>query len=670
VAFITTPGAAGTDSIKFEGTAGVDALYALNQTGKITAEGLAGDDTIFIANSTGLVGTTTVIGGDGKDNIAFQDAAGANVARISNSEVRGSKGDDTITTVGAESSKIKGNDQDDNFSLSGNYSNSVVAGNADEDSFFIATTTANVTQTDGSVVTTTTGSITLSETKIVGGKGEDGEMTFTAGQGIIAAVNSTINGNDGDDAIQIGNVGSASGFTVFGGKGNDFITSSNAGADTVIYSGDIGDDQITTGAAKDSVLGGEGVDRINAGGDKDTIDAGAGNDIVTDNTGDDTVALGEGNDRYIDGAGSDSITGGLGADTFTLDATATDDNNYIIGAKADSNAVTSGTTRDFDTFGSGFTALIQHIDITSVAESLLGDAVSSSTNVATTRASGVVAGTTAANRVVARFSQASGIIDSGTEGTAFTAGTVLTNVAQIEGVTVTDANIDALNAVLDTLDAAATAAGDNYYVTAGDAANVAEDDVVYFDGDGNFIASTRTSAAGVVDADNAGNVIATGDVYEVNTARRFVDAGELAALTAGGNDVVNALSYNAANTRVTSETTIAASAVTNFVAADDVDSFADLAVALGDNVLTASGSAQGSNVNYNVVTINDGGATNIDGTYIIVNNTNTILDSGDLMFRLTGAGATTTATAAVNLGSEINQYGIFDSSEASSAWII
>jgi hypothetical protein len=39
---------------------------------------------------------------------------------------------------------------------------------------------------------------------------------------------------------------------------------------------------------------------------------------------------------------------------------------------------------------------------------------------------------------------------------------------------VTAANIDALNAVLDTLDAAATAAGDNYYVTAGDAANVAE----------------------------------------------------------------------------------------------------------------------------------------------------------------------------------------------------
>jgi hypothetical protein len=639
VAFTTIPGAAGTDSIKFEGTAGVDALYALNQTGKITAEGLAGDDTIFIANSTGLVGTTTVVGGDGKDNIAFQDAAGANVARISNSEVKGSKGDDTITTVGAESSKIKGNNDDDNFLLSGNYSNTTIAGNEGEDTFQVSTTTVNVVQADGTTVATTTGSITLSETKVVGGKSNDGEMTFTAGQGITAAVNSTINGNDGNDAIQIGNVGSASGFTIFGGQGNDLITSSNAGADTVIYSGDKGDDQITTGAAKDSILGGEGVDRINGGGDKDTIDAGAGNDIVTDNTGDDTTALGEGNDSYTDAAGNDSITGGLGADSYTLNSTRNDNNNYIIGNKADSCATTTGTSRGFDTFNSGFTAAIQHIDITAVAESLLGDAVSSSTTVATTQASLVGTATTdLGTGVRLRFVEANDVT-KGAAGAA-PAALALANVAQIGSVTVTTANVAALNEGLTTNGVNSDAANG----TAGTAVTaLAAGDVAYYDGSGDFIGSTTENAAGVI------TVNALASAFEFDT-----------------------LTTNATATQVSELTRTAASAVTTFGAADNVDSFSDLATALGDSTLTASGSANGSNVNYNVVTIADDAATNINGTYIIVNNTNNILDSGDLMFRI-GNGTfadSATETAAVQFAEEINQFGQFDSSETASAWII
>ena len=148
--------------------------------------------------------------------------------------------------------------------------------------------------------------------------------------------------------------------------------------------------------------------------------------------------------------------------------------------------------------------------------------------------------------------------------------------------------------------------------------------------------------------------ISGGDLFETNTATRFVDAGELAGATAA-----NGLSYNGAGTRVTSETTIAASAVTSFVDADNVDSFADLAVALGDSILTASGSANSSNVNYNVVTIADDAATNINGTYIIVNNTNNILDSGDLMFRV-GNGtfadsATETAAVEVDEGESLDE---------------
>jgi Ca2+-binding RTX toxin-like protein len=662
VAFTTIPGAAGTDSIKFEGTAGVDALFALNQTGSITAEGLAGDDTIFIANSTGLVGTTTVIGGDGKDNIAFQDAAGANVARISNSEVRGSKGDDTITTVGSESSKIKGNNDDDDFFLSGNYSNSTISGNEGEDTFQISTTTTNVTQADGTVVATTTGSITLSETKIVGGKSNDGEMTFTGGQGIVAAVNSTINGNDGNDAIQIGTVASANGFTVFGGQGNDLITSSNAGADTVIYSGDKGDDQITTGAAKDSILGGEGVDRIRAGGDKDTIDAGAGNDIVTDEAGNDTTGLGEGNDRYIDGAGSDSITGGLGGDTYTLNTTTGDDNTYIIGALADSAAATSGTTRTFDTFGSGFTAAIQNINIASVAESLLGDAASSSTGVETTQTRVSFAGSNQkmveAVGTTKAAASAAGVLQVGHANDA------IDNVTQISAITATGGatgNLTALNTALaaaaaKTIGGVAQAAGN---LIQGAVTALAAGDVIYIDGAGDVIATTRAAAD-------------TGILTETNSFRQFMSVAEIAAgAPAAGTGA--ALTFNKGNTNGTKATdvsSISASAVTTYGAADNVDSFSDLATELSDNVLTASGSANGSNVNYNVVTIADDAVTNINGTYIIVNNTNRILDAGDLMFRVTGAGLTATDSLAVNLASEINQYGVMGTSASDSAWIL
>ena len=107
MAFQTIPGESGVD---FVGTAAVDALFALNESGAITADALAGDDTINIANSTGLVGNATVKGGEGDDTIAFTDANGANVSRLSNSVVNGGAGDDTISTEGTESSVVRGNE--------------------------------------------------------------------------------------------------------------------------------------------------------------------------------------------------------------------------------------------------------------------------------------------------------------------------------------------------------------------------------------------------------------------------------------------------------------------------------------------------------------------------------------------------------------------------------
>jgi hypothetical protein len=151
------------------------------------------------------------------------------VSRLLNSSVNGGAGDDTISTEGAESTVIRGNEDDDNFNLAGNYSNSTVNGNVGEDSF------------------TVTASLILSNTKLLGGDSNDGLMNFSGGTGIGAAVNSTINGSKGNDNITLGAVSSVAGFTVFGGQGNDVITSLTA-RDGIVYSGDLGDDQITTGS--------------------------------------------------------------------------------------------------------------------------------------------------------------------------------------------------------------------------------------------------------------------------------------------------------------------------------------------------------------------------------------------------------------------------------------
>lgn len=346
LAFETIFGEAGVD---FIGTDSVDVLFSLNETGAITVDAKGGNDTITLQDSDQVVGTATIKGGAGNDNITLSAESGGNNSRLSSSSVNGGQGDDNFFLAGSVSTTIRGNEEDDDFFLAQNYTNSTINGNSGEDSFFVRA------------------GFQLSNSKILGGNDNDGRMDFSAG--ILSAVDSTINGSKGNDNITIGLVTEATNFTVFGGQDNDVINSTNTGSDNVVYSGDKGDDQITTGAAKDSVLGGEGNDLIATGADADTIDAGAGNDIVNDGAGNDTINLGEGNDIYVDAAGDDTITGGAGADTYTP----ADGGNYIIGSTDDSAAAISGTNRTFDSMLAGFAAATDTIDISAMSESLTGD---------------------------------------------------------------------------------------------------------------------------------------------------------------------------------------------------------------------------------------------------------------------------------------------------------
>jgi hypothetical protein len=594
VAFTTIRGATGTDTIKFEGTSAVDALFALNETAPMSVTGVAGNDIINLANSSGVVGNATVRGGEGNDTIRFTDAAGANVSRLLNSSVSGGVGDDDIFTEGSESTKFRGNEADDDFVIAGNYSNSTLNGNSGEDSFAI----------------TAGNSITLSSSKILGGGDNDGRMNFTGGDGIANAVDSRINGSQGNDQIRIGRVALASTFNISGGQGNDLIVSVNAAADGIVYNGNDGDDQITTGAANESVGGGEGDDLINAGGGTDSINAGTGNDIVNDGAGNDISLLGEGNDAYTDAAGDDTITGGAGRDTYTIDATG--DNNYVIGS-GDSAATLTGTSQGFDIFSAGFTADNQHIDLTPVAEALLGDAVTGGTQVQT------------ANRLA-----------TGAAGSTATFGYTTAASTILGGVTPTVFESTGLETQADV-------AVTQIATFVGNATTAAVANGLAVGVTGFFDATPGSASEGFL----IGTVAANGTFTQTAGANYKIIAtnADITADIAGGTVVSNATS------------TVEVSAIT----ASTASSFAALRTQFANGGLTNSGGDNGNFINYNVVQVagNVGAAAGMNGTYIIVNNTNNILDSGDVMFEVAGGAA-----------ADINQFGIFSSTTNASAFII
>ena len=113
LAFETIRGESGVD---FIGTDGVDVLFSLNDAGTKTVDAQGGNDTVDLTNETGVVGTAEVKLGEGDDTLTM----GANDTgnnRLADSTVNGGPGDDNITTEGAVSTKIRGNEDDDDFFL-------------------------------------------------------------------------------------------------------------------------------------------------------------------------------------------------------------------------------------------------------------------------------------------------------------------------------------------------------------------------------------------------------------------------------------------------------------------------------------------------------------------------------------------------------------------------
>lgn len=157
-----------------------------------------------------------------------------------------------------------------------------------------------------------------------------------------------INGQAGDDIIQTFTdifsngvlVGRVSGDdTVYGGSGNDYVTSGDgddslfggSGNDT-LFAGS-GVDVLNGGSGQDSLYGAEGVDTLSGGtgndylyggSDLDVLFGGADNDVLFGDDlnatrasgGNDILDGGYGNDTLFGGIGADKLTGGAGDDTF------------------------------------------------------------------------------------------------------------------------------------------------------------------------------------------------------------------------------------------------------------------------------------------------------------------------------------------------------------------
>ena len=155
----------------------------------------------------------------------------------------------------------------------------------------------------------------------------DDSVTFTSLSATTFRVNETqINGSPVSNIYQF--TTPITRVSIFGQKGNDYISTTAINTVLVTISGGLGNDTILGSTGNDQIDGGEGQDTITdtVGNNKidgaegnDTITAGVGNDTINGDDGDDFIDAGDGNDYVDGGEGGDQIFGGAGDDVLIGD---------------------------------------------------------------------------------------------------------------------------------------------------------------------------------------------------------------------------------------------------------------------------------------------------------------------------------------------------------------
>ena len=144
----------------------------------------------------------------------------------------------------------------------------------------------------------------LARLQVMGGTGDDTIKVHD-----MEANSITVDGGDGNDNITVYNVGTSS-LLVMGGIGNDTVVIHDVGATSILVNGATGNNNITVynvGFNTMSINGGAGNDTVdihNVGGSVLNVNGGDGNDVVTIRNA---------------GFGSLDLDGGNGTDTLNLD---------------------------------------------------------------------------------------------------------------------------------------------------------------------------------------------------------------------------------------------------------------------------------------------------------------------------------------------------------------
>ncbi|WP_428842131.1 Hint domain-containing protein [Planktotalea frisia] len=274
------------------------------------------DDRDFVDAAEGNDLITT---GDDADTIIGGEGDDTIFSGIDDDSITGDGGNDSIIDVqGADF--IDGGDGDDTI-------------NAGVDTFTdYVGNDPNLPITDSGITFVTDPSQDDGRDTVFGGAGNDfittGDDADSIDGGddndtIFAGIDDdTVRGGAGDDSIEGGHGAD----TIPFGDGDDYIDAGHTSTVTLFEDEpdatepvglELNDrDVVTGGAGNDTIFGGDDDDILSGGNGNDSIDGGIDEDTIDGQNGNDVLIGGDGDDSVLGGAGTDSITGDDGSDTI------------------------------------------------------------------------------------------------------------------------------------------------------------------------------------------------------------------------------------------------------------------------------------------------------------------------------------------------------------------
>ncbi len=302
---------------------------------------------------TGGAGNDVLIGSDKNDLLLGQDGKDSIIGNAGDDVLGGGHGRDTTSGGdGQDSTRWQTGDGADVVSDSEDF---VVMGTMTADRFQLTVSRA------GQILFTQAGRIpvtmTLNVSQAIIVNAGTGNDTLTASSSLLARTSVFLNGEEGDDLLQLSGTSSADSVLVttagldpftshaFGLSGTERVTVRlRAGNDRCDASG-ISDAVVSLtvhgGAGHDTILGGAGDDAVNGGSGNDLLFGGLGNDRLHGGAGNDTILGGMGNDQIVGETGKDVLVGEAGNDQLNGKSGA----DTIVGGSGD-NSLLGGAGRD------------------------------------------------------------------------------------------------------------------------------------------------------------------------------------------------------------------------------------------------------------------------------------------------------------------------------------